>query len=92
MNGRHDAHFWSGRHWAASTPFRALQCRDDHFSQDSPRSSCGDDRLKYSEANPDIKEKLDMAVFPRLQGGPHSHQIGALAAQLLEVDAPEFVQ
>lgn len=32
-----------------------------------------------------------MAVFPGLQGGPHNHQIGALAAQLLEVNTPEFV-
>merc|ERR1712232_567923 len=26
------------------------------------------------------------------QGGPHNHQIGALAAQLLEVKSPEFVE
>merc|ERR1711879_332242 len=30
------------------------------------------------------------AVFPGLQGGPHNHQIGGLAAQLLEVNTPEF--
>merc|ERR1712021_12149 len=48
--------------------------------------------FKYSEKIPDIKEKIDMAVFPALQGGPHNHQIGALAAQLLEVDTPEFVE
>ena len=29
-----------------------------------------------------------MAVFPALPGGPHNHQIGALAAQLLEVNTP----
>ena len=33
-----------------------------------------------------------MAVFPALQGGPHNHQIGALAAQFLEVNTPEFVE
>merc|ERR1711934_464743 len=38
----------------------------------------------------DIEERINMAVFPALQGGPHNHQIGALAAQLLEVDTPEF--
>jgi glycine hydroxymethyltransferase len=48
--------------------------------------------FKYSEAIPDIKERIDMAVFPALQGGPHNHQIGALAAQLLEVNTPEFVE
>jgi len=48
--------------------------------------------FKYNEElYPDIKEKIDMAVFPGLQGGPHNHQIGALAAQLLEVNTPEFV-
>jgi glycine hydroxymethyltransferase len=47
--------------------------------------------FKYSEAYPDIKERIDMAVFPGLQGGPHNHQIGALAAQLKEVNSPEFV-
>merc|ERR1711862_954689 len=48
--------------------------------------------FKYSDAIPDIKERIDMAVFPGLQGGPHNHQIGALAAQLLEVKSPEFVE
>merc|ERR1712151_1308918 len=42
--------------------------------------------FKYSDKFPDIKERIDMAVFPGLQGGPHNHQIGALAAQLLEVN------
>merc|ERR1712032_569491 len=33
---------------------------------------------------------MGMAVFPALQGGPHNHQIGGLATQLLEVNSPEF--
>lgn len=47
---------------------------------------------KYSDKYPDIKERIDMAVFPGLQGGPHNHQIGALATQLLEVKSPEFAE
>merc|ERR1711871_642528 len=47
---------------------------------------------KYSDKIPDIKDRIDMAVFPALQGGPHNHQIGALAAQLLEVNSPEFTE
>merc|ERR1712232_243535 len=46
--------------------------------------------FKYQDKFPDIKERIDMAVFPGLQGGPHNHQIGALACQLLEVATPEF--
>merc|ERR1719373_458496 len=48
--------------------------------------------FKYTDKLPDIKDRIDMAVFPALQGGPHNHQIGALAAQLLEVNTPEFVE
>eukprot|EP00927_Polykrikos_kofoidii_P022936 TRINITY_DN21270_c0_g1_i1.p1 TRINITY_DN21270_c0_g1~~TRINITY_DN21270_c0_g1_i1.p1 ORF type:complete len:463 (+),score=78.84 TRINITY_DN21270_c0_g1_i1:59-1447(+) len=60
-----------------------------HKSLRGPRS--GMIFFKYSERYPDIKERIDMAVFPGLQGGPHNHQIGALAAQLLDVNTPEFV-
>merc|ERR1712072_1502730 len=49
--------------------------------------------FRYDEQKyPDIKERIDMAVFPGLQGGPHNHQIGALAAQLGEVCTPAFVE
>merc|ERR1712076_119520 len=61
-----------------------------HKSLRGPRS--GMRFFKYSDKIPDIKERIDMAVFPGLQGGPHNHQIGGLAAQLLEVNTPEFVE
>jgi glycine hydroxymethyltransferase len=38
----------------------------------------------------EFKSKIDFAVFPMLQGGPHNHQIAALAVQLKEVNTPEF--
>jgi len=59
-----------------------------HKSLRGPRS--GMIFFKYSEKIPDIKERIDMAVFPALQGGPHNHQIGALAVQLKEVKTPAF--
>merc|ERR1719238_673400 len=61
-----------------------------HKSLRGPRS--GMIFFKYSEKYPDIKDRIDMAVFPGLQGGPHNHQIGALAAQLKGVNSPEFVE
>merc|ERR1712004_686950 len=48
--------------------------------------------FKYTDKLPDIKERIDMAVFPALQGGPHNHQIGGLAVQLLEAQTDEFKQ
>merc|ERR1739836_366991 len=59
-----------------------------HKSLRGPRS--GMIFFKYSDKFPDIKERIDQAVFPGLQGGPHNHQIGGLAVQLLEVSADSF--
>uniref|UniRef100_A0A7S3UA41 Serine hydroxymethyltransferase n=1 Tax=Picocystis salinarum TaxID=88271 RepID=A0A7S3UA41_9CHLO len=38
----------------------------------------------------DYEDRIDMAVFPALQGGPHNHQIGALAVAFKQVASPQF--
>jgi glycine hydroxymethyltransferase len=38
----------------------------------------------------DIERKINDAVFPGLQGGPHNHTITALAVALKQAQAPEF--
>jgi glycine hydroxymethyltransferase len=40
----------------------------------------------------DLEDKINFAVFPGLQGGPHNHTIGALATCLKQAKTPEFVQ
>jgi len=40
----------------------------------------------------DIEEKVNFAVFPGLQGGPHNHTIGALATCLKQANTPQFVE
>jgi len=37
-----------------------------------------------------FESKINQAVFPALQGGPHEHQIAGVATQLKEVMSPEF--
>lgn len=37
-----------------------------------------------------FQDKINQAVFPALQGGPHEHQIAAVATQLKEVATPDF--
>lgn len=37
-----------------------------------------------------IEEKINFAVFPMLQGGPHNHTIAALATALKDVGSPDF--
>jgi glycine hydroxymethyltransferase len=39
-----------------------------------------------------LEDKINFAVFPGLQGGPHNHTIGALATCLKQANTPEFVQ
>ncbi|KAH7282999.1 hypothetical protein KP509_35G055800 [Ceratopteris richardii] len=38
----------------------------------------------------DYEDKINFAVFPSLQGGPHNHQIAALAVALKQVLSPSF--
>ncbi|CAL5438886.1 hypothetical protein CsSME_00048347 [Camellia sinensis var. sinensis] len=47
--------------------------------------SQGDGSDKY-----DFEEKINFAVFPALQGGPHNNHIAALAIALKQVATPEY--
>lgn len=38
----------------------------------------------------DLESKINFAVFPALQGGPHNNVIAGVATQLKQVDTPEF--
>nr|7QX8_A Chain A, Serine hydroxymethyltransferase 7 [Arabidopsis thaliana]7QX8_B Chain B, Serine hydroxymethyltransferase 7 [Arabidopsis thaliana]7QX8_C Chain C, Serine hydroxymethyltransferase 7 [Arabidopsis thaliana]7QX8_D Chain D, Serine hydroxymethyltransferase 7 [Arabidopsis thaliana]7QX8_E Chain E, Serine hydroxymethyltransferase 7 [Arabidopsis thaliana]7QX8_F Chain F, Serine hydroxymethyltransferase 7 [Arabidopsis thaliana]7QX8_G Chain G, Serine hydroxymethyltransferase 7 [Arabidopsis thalia len=38
----------------------------------------------------DLEEKINFAVFPSLQGGPHNNHIAALAIALKQVATPEY--
>lgn len=48
-----------------------------HKSLRGPRSG-----MVFARKANGLNEKIDFAVFPMLQGGPHNHQVAALAAQL----------
>jgi glycine hydroxymethyltransferase len=54
-----------------------------HKTLRGPRSGMIFARTKYMD-------DINQAVFPMLQGGPHEHQIAAVATQLKEVASPEF--
>lgn len=45
---------------------------------------------KGAELQFDLQQKIDFAVFPGHQGGPHNHTITALAVALKEALSPEF--
>ena len=41
-------------------------------------------------AKKELMQSIDFAVFPSLQGGPHNHQIAAVATALKEANTKEF--
>ncbi len=45
---------------------------------------------KGLEKDSELANKIDRAVFPGLQGGPHDHQTAAIAVALGEAQKPEF--
>ncbi len=45
---------------------------------------------KGARKDPELPEKIDKAVFPGLQGGPHDHKTAAIAIAALEAMSPEF--
>ncbi|MBM3208849.1 serine hydroxymethyltransferase [Candidatus Shapirobacteria bacterium] len=45
---------------------------------------------KGLEKEPELAKKIDRAVFPGLQGGPHENQVAALAVALKEANTPAF--
>lgn len=57
-----------------------------HKSLRGPRSGI----IFYRKDTRNFGPKINQAVFPALQGGPHEHQIAGVATQLLEVMTPEF--
>ncbi|CAH0480108.1 unnamed protein product [Peronospora belbahrii] len=48
------------------------------------------DKKSGKEVMYDLQQKIDFAVFPGLQGGPHNHTIAALSTALLQAQSPEF--
>lgn len=40
----------------------------------------------------DIENKINQAVFPGLQGGPHNHAIAGIATAMKQTKSPEFLE
>ena len=57
-----------------------------HKSLRGPRSGI----IFFKKDARGFEDKINNAVFPALQGGPHEHQIAGVAVQLKETTKPEF--
>lgn len=61
-----------------------------HKTLRGPRGAMIMVTAKGLKKDPDLADKIDRAVFPGLQGGPHDHQTAAIAVALKEASTPEF--
>merc|ERR1719453_820252 len=61
-----------------------------HKSLRGPRAGMIFIRKARNGAPTGFDKAINEAVFPGLQGGPHIHQVAAIATQMKEVATPDF--
>lgn len=61
-----------------------------HKSLRGPRGAVIGITKKGLEKDPKLAKRIDKAVFPGLQGGPHENTIASIAVAFFEADTPEF--
>ena len=61
-----------------------------HKSLRGPRGAVIGVTKKGLKKDPELDKKIDKAVFPGMQGGPHENQIAALAIAFGEADTQDF--
>ncbi len=71
-------------------PFVHIVTTTTHKTLRGPRGGIIMVTEKGLKKDADLALKIDKAVFPGLQGGPHEHQIAAIAVALKEAMQPEF--
>lgn len=61
------------------------------FYRKGAKKATSDKKKTGAVADYDLQQRIDFAVFPGLQGGPHNHTIAALATALEQAKSPSFV-
>lgn len=79
----------SGVHKSPS-PYVHIVTTTTHKTFRGPRGGIIMVTQKGLDKDPDLSNKIDKAVFPGLQGGPHDHTTAAIAVALKEMMQPEF--
>ncbi|MBI3034187.1 serine hydroxymethyltransferase [Candidatus Woesearchaeota archaeon] len=71
-------------------PFAHIVTTTTHKTLRGPRGGMIMVTQKGIDKDPELPSKIDKAVIPGLQGGPHNHQTAAIAVALGEALQPEF--
>ncbi|TSC87994.1 MAG: glycine hydroxymethyltransferase, partial [Microgenomates group bacterium Gr01-1014_16] len=73
-------------------PFAHLVMTTTHKTLRGPRGAMILVTEKGLTKDPQLAAKIDKAVFPGVQGGPHMENIASLAVALAEAQLPQFAQ
>ena len=79
----------SGVH-PSPVPYAHIITTTTHKTLRGPRGALIMVTAKGLEKNADLPKKIDTAIIPGLQGGPHDNQTAAIAVALKEADTKEF--
>jgi glycine hydroxymethyltransferase len=71
-------------------PYAHIITTTTHKTLRGPRGAIIMVTQKGLDKDPELANKIDKAIFPGLQGGPHDHQTTAIAVALGEAMKPEF--
>lgn len=71
-------------------PYAHIMTTTTHKTLRGPRGGLIMVTKRGLEKDAELADKIDRAVFPGLQGGPHDHQTAAIAVALKEAATPEF--
>jgi len=71
-------------------PYVHIITTTTHKTLRGPRGAMIMVTKKGLEKDPELASKIDKAIFPGLQGGPHNHTTAAIAVALKEAATPAF--
>ncbi len=86
----HIAGLIAGGAHKSPVPYAHIITTTTHKTLRGPRGGLIMVTKKGLEKDPELGKKIDKAVFPGLQGGPHEHTIAGIAIALEEASKPEF--
>ena len=79
----------AGEHMSP-VPYAHIVTTTTHKTLRGPRGGMIMVTQKGLDKDPELPAKIDRAVFPGLQGGPHNHQTAGIATALNEASKPAF--
>lgn len=76
--------------YPSPVPFAHIVTTTTHKTLRGPRGAMIMVTKKGIAKDAEVSAKIDRAVFPGLQGGPHNNTTAGIAQALIEADTPEF--